>query len=532
MLAWISALPGIMATNFELKPNEHFVSSINEYPFDWREMFISEVIVIPDTDNQGIIEAKALVNRLTEEFDLQRRLVSMARHPIGLKKSQIANGWDDFDPLPRGMTYPERLAQILDAPPFETREVILVHPDQMVDAANAVEQALIDDGDYYERGGDITIVGKPPTIIKDGKRGKLGDRFINQDQLERAGQRMYPQEEYGVFEALGRVARFEEPDKKGKPRSVPPPMPIVKMLMARKGRLRLPRLVAVLDHPTITADGELLTKPGYDAETGLYLDFKDGDYPDILDQPTKADAMEALEILLDLCPEFPFVTKADRSVYLAFLLTSVSRTALKSAFAFGFSSPKARTGKSMLVDSGSALSCGGTASVINWTKSDTENDNCLDMALLAGSLNIAVDNVDCVINAARLASILTQREIKVRTFHTKKFNEVPCVATISFTGPRLRSHRRSSATLSEVFAERDATGRSYATSLASTPWSKSPPTVASSSRPRMTILRAYVVAGRPKVPHMRVGSFEGWCDWIGASLLGSARSIRARRKTN
>ena len=90
----------------------------------------------------------------------------------------------------------------------------------------------------------------------------MGDHIINEDQMERAGQRIYPQEEYGVLEALSRVARFEKLDRSGKPQPIAPPMDIVKMVMARKGRLKLPSLRAVLNRPTIRRDGTLLTTPG------------------------------------------------------------------------------------------------------------------------------------------------------------------------------------------------------------------------------------------------------------------------------
>lgn len=396
---------------------------------------------------------------------------------------------------------------------------ILVDPDHMHDAADDAEQALIDDGNYFERGGDIVIVGKPPTVIKDGARGKMGDHIINEDQMERAGQRIYPQEEYGVLEALSRVARFEKLDRSGKPQPIAPPMDIVKMVMARKGRLKLPSLRAVLNRPTIRRDGTLLTTPGYDAETELFLDFDPSDFPDIKVNPTKDDALEALEILKGLCPEFPFVTPADKSVYLAFLLTGVSRTALKAAFAFLFDTPKARTGKSMLVDSGNMISSGETASVINWSPKESENEARLDTALLAGAPNIAIDNVDCLIKLARLASLLTQRNVEVRIFHSQKGKTVPSIATFSFNGNNTeitddlaqrvlkcslnaecdRPELRVFVSVNPVEQVRADRGRFVMTAL--------------------TILRAYRVAGSPEVPHMRIGGFEEWCDWISAALV-------------
>jgi hypothetical protein len=440
VLAWISGLAGIMATNFELRPDEHFVSPINEYQFDWREFFIDKVIVIPDSDNQGMIEAKALVRRLTEEFGLSRHKVDMARHPIGLKKSQIEDGWDDHDPLPHGVTPRDRLVQILNAPPFETRECVLVHPDQMVEAANQVEQALIDDGRYYQHGGDLAVVGAPPVIVaKRGRRKKKDDgRVIGKNQMERAGQRIYGQSEYGVYEAFGRCCRFEEPDKKGKLYPIPPPMPIVKMVMARGESLKLPLLRAVLDRPAIRGDGELMLTPGYDPETGLFLAFDPKDFPTIPDKPSKEDALEALATLKELCPEFPFVTPADKSVYLAYLLTSVSRTAFSAAPGFGFSATKPRTGKSKLSSSGHMISNGETTSVITWSPKEEENETRLDTALLAGVSDMGIDNINVVVQSAKLCSVLTEEKLTIRVFHTQKRKEMPSVALISLNANNLQ----------------------------------------------------------------------------------------------
>jgi hypothetical protein len=518
-MAWLSGLPGVKKTNFELRPDDYFVALWNEWKCEWDGKIIDRVIIIPDSDNQGTIEAKALGRRLIDDYDLPSAKMCKAARVPNLKRAQIEEGWDDNDDLPLGVTPRQRLDQILDAELFEARPRVLVDPDHMFDAVNATEQALIDDGGYYERAGDIVIIGKPPTIIKNAKRGKMSDHVINEDQMERAGQRIYTQEEYGVLEAMSRCACFEKPDKKSKAQPIAPPMDIAKMLMARKGRMKLPPLRAVLNRPTIDSDGMLMMTPGYDSETGLYLDFKPSDFPTIPDNPSKDDALEALAILKGLCPDFPFVTPADKSVYLAFLLTGVARTALMAAFAFLFASPKARTGKSMLVDSGNLISSGETASVINWSQKENENEARIDTALMAGSPSIAIDNVDCIIKLARLASLLTQQNVEVRIYHTQKGKTVPSIATFSFNGnnPEITDDLAQRILKCSLNAECDRPELRTFNSI-------NPVEQVRADRGKfvmaaLTTLRAYRVAGSPKVPHMRIGGFEGWCDWVGAALV-------------
>jgi hypothetical protein len=520
VLAWISALPGIMATNFELRPDDYFVSAINDYKFDWRENFIDRVIVIPDSDNQGMIEAKALVNRLTEEFGLPRCKVDMARHPPGLKKSQIEAGWDDHDPLPRGVTPQDRLAQIFDAKPFETRETILVHPDHMHEAADAVERAMIDAGDYYQHGGEVATIGAPPVIVaKRGRRKKDDGRVIGKNQMERAGQRIYPKSEHGVMEAMSRVARYEEPDRKGKLHAIPPPMSVAKMLMARGDGLKLPLLKTVLDRPTINAEGELMLTPGYDAETGLFLAFDPSDFPTIPDKPTKDDARDGLEILKGLCPEFPFVTPADRSVYLSYLLTGVSRTALSAAPGYGFTATKPRTGKSKLSNSGHMIASGETTSVVTWSPKEEENETRLDTALLAGVSNLAVDNINVVVQSAKLCSMTTEERLTVRVFHTQKKKEMPSVALISLNGNNLQFAGELAKRILRCSLDADVDKPELRVFTSVDPVEQIREDRGKFVMAALTILRAFVVAGYPVAPPTPWGGFEDWNRWVRAALI-------------
>ena len=76
--------------------------------------------------------------------------------------------------------------------------------------------------------------------------------------------------------------------------------------------------------------GSLLTRPGYDPETGFFL-FKPPTIPAIPGMPGRADALAALRLLLDLLQEFPFSDEASRSVALSLVLSLVLRPALHPA---------------------------------------------------------------------------------------------------------------------------------------------------------------------------------------------------------
>jgi hypothetical protein len=60
----------------------------------------------------------------------------------------------------------------------------------------------------------------------------------------------------------------------------------------------------------------------------------------------------------ELIATFPFVTKADRSVALSAMLTTLDRHAMATAPLHAFTSPAADTGKSLLVDIAATLATG------------------------------------------------------------------------------------------------------------------------------------------------------------------------------
>ena len=53
-------------------------------------------------------------------------------------------------------------------------------------------------------------------------------------------------------------------------------------------------------------------------------------FPPIPENPTREDALAALEILLELLSEFPFVDEASRSVAISAILTAVGGVALST----------------------------------------------------------------------------------------------------------------------------------------------------------------------------------------------------------
>jgi putative DNA primase/helicase len=106
-------------------------------------------------------------------------------------------------------------------------------------------------------------------------------------------------------------------------------------------------------------DGSILSEPGYDAATQLYLAPGPGiKLPDIACKPTFDDAHDALYALEELFVEFPFVDEVDRSVALSALITPVIRSAIDVAPMHAISAPIYGSGKSFLMNTASAIATG------------------------------------------------------------------------------------------------------------------------------------------------------------------------------
>ena len=135
-----------------------------------------------------------------------------------------------------------------------------------------------------------------------------------------------------------------------------PPLRHVRVILASERRWRFPHVSGVITTPTLRPDGSLLTEPGYDPETELYL--QPGlQLPPIPEHPTKDQALAALNLLIDLLSEFSFKRiggeherRLNRSVALSGQLTPLVRGSLPTAPMHLIAAHMAGTGKSYLVD--------------------------------------------------------------------------------------------------------------------------------------------------------------------------------------
>ncbi len=315
---------------------------------------------------------------------------------------------------PRGAREPE-----ID----DGRTIVRVVAGRPAEAADTVEMALLAaDVPIYARSKHLV---RPVMDAVDTGRGRRTTvaRF----------REMCPA---SLMDDVSRVVRFQRFDARANDFvNINPPNEVLAILLSRDGKWALPPVAGPITTPTIRPDGSILSAPGYDPATRLYLTL-DPDFrmPPIPDHPTRADAERALALLDDLLSGFPFKTPNDRAVALSGILTAVLRGTIPAAPLHAIKAHSAGTGKSCLVDIAATISTGRACAPIALGKTEEETEKRLDALLLSGQAFISIDNVNGQLGGNRLCQITSQTLVGARPLGKSEIVTVECRAVVFANG--------------------------------------------------------------------------------------------------
>jgi hypothetical protein len=370
---------------------------------------------------------------------------------------------------------------------------------------DAAEEALLNTGlDVYQRGATIVRPGVVRVAVSDS-------RSVGTRRLVEVGDR-------ALVELMTLTADWEKFDGRSQDWvRTDAPLNVAATYLQRQGHWRLRVLTGLINAPTLRADGSILAEPGYDAATGLLLETGGAQYPAIPDCPSRDEAASALGLLRALIAEFPFVGPVDQAVAISALLTAAIRRSLPTAPLHGFTAPTAGSGKSKLVDLATQIATGREASVIAQGRTEEELEKRLGAMLLAGDQVIAIDNCETPLGGEFLCQMLTQRMVRARILGRSEAPELPASTMVTATGNNLTligdMTRRAVLCRLDPNCERPELRR----------FAVDPVAQVAADRPRyliaaLTVLRAYHVAGRPKMAEP-LGSFSEWSGWVRSALL-------------
>lgn len=400
---------------------------------------------------------------------------------------------------------------------------------------DAAISALAHDGGLYQRTDTLVHVAR--LADEDVKHSGVRVRAA-------AGTpRVYPATAANLVERLSRCSRWEHfvaSRKKdaapgdGEWRQTHPPPRVVAAVLDRRAWSGIPTLVGVAETPVLRADGSILDRPGFDEATG-YLYLPSETFDQVPASPTRADAVAALAALDEVFCDFPYAAATHRAVPIAAMLTLLARPAIAGAVpAFAFDASTPGSGKTHQTNACAVIVTGRTASMASWPRVAEEQEKVLGAIALQGDGLVCFDNQPAGVpfGGPALDRCLTCIEtVQLRVLGKSEAPVMPWRTVVFVSGNNLQlggdTPRRVLVARLEPADERpeERTGFRHPRLLE---WVKA-------ERHRLvpaalTILRAYVVAGRPPMGLVSWGGFEPWVELVASAIVwaGGANVLDAR----
>ncbi len=367
---------------------------------------------------------------------------------------------------------------------------------RVVDAA---ERELAELGRYYQRGGLIV------TVVTDPGTGETRVQEVSQPALVRA---------------LAGTATWERLDARAKDWvRVDPPARHALVLHDSSSYRHLPVLNGLARQPYLREEGSLMAVAGFDAATGMFGVFDARKFM-VPDAPSRVDAEAALSLLTDTLAEFSFAAESDRSAALVAILTAAIRPSLANAPMFHVRAHMVGSGKSYLCELITAFATPQRGTPTTFPADDEECRKLLLAELLRAPAVVEFDNLtgDLVAHkslctaltsqflAGRILGVSKTATVSTRALFLSSGNNVGpvqdmtrrCITIRLDPGveiPAARAFRRPDL-VREVLRER---GRFVSAAL--------------------TVVRAWVHAGRPQQECRSLAGFGDWSDLCRQPLL-------------
>lgn len=317
---------------------------------------------------------------------------------------------------------------------------------------------------------------------------------------------------------MDRVARFRKITKQA---NVPcaPPRDVVDDLYAL-GEWPFPPLEGISQMPVVRPDGSVLTVAGYDDITRLLYVPTGLRVPTIPAEPTEEERAKALAVLDDLLRDFPLADDPDYANALAAMLTPVLRPMIRGCTPMGVvSKPQPGVGATLLSNVIATIATGRPGATLAAPRDDDAWRKRITSLLYDGYTIIIIDNVEGRLYAPSLGAVLTSELWGDRLLGKTKMLTLPQRASWFATG-------------NNVQLGGDLPRRCYWVTMENEearPWLRT-----GFTHPQLlewvqdhrgtiiasiiTLMRAWVIAGRPKGDAPVLGSFQDWARTIGGIL--------------
>lgn len=252
----------------------------------------------------------------------------------------------------------------------------------------------------------MVAANRPPSTFF---RGSAPTRIVRSESGRPSAEVLKPD---SMRHLLSNVADWLEPGSTddSPPRNVAPPVFVAKDLLVREWS-ELPPLTGLISAPCLRPDGSLLTEPGWDEATGLWLDpHSELAMAVIPDQPTDTELADAAHWIVDeLLDEFPFADQPSRANAVALVLTISLRPAIPGLVPLALlNAPVAGSGKTLLINTATQIATGRQAALTAAPSGDDDElRKRITSLLIAGEPVAVFDNVKARLTSSVLAQALT-----------------------------------------------------------------------------------------------------------------------------
>ncbi|MEV0618563.1 hypothetical protein AB0I81_34910 [Nonomuraea sp. NPDC050404] len=279
----------------------------------------------------------------------------------------------------------------------------------------------------------------------------------------------------------------------------------------QEGTPHLRTLRGVTHTPTMRPDGSVIDQPGYDLDTGvLYLPGPGLDVLPVPSAPTPAETKMAVELIVSIVAEFPFVEEHHRANWYGALFTPILRAIYPSPYpVFVIDAPAPGSGKSYLANilrtvHGGILRAG-------WPQDDAElTKGILGILMHTTAPVVTFDNVRGRVRSAKFEALLTSAKFSERILGANRDGAAP-------------NDRLWTITANNAEIDGDLARRVYWITIDPrvprpqdrTRFSLDLKTWVPANRGRiiqalLIIVRAWVLAGSPKGPPKRGDDYARW----------------------
>lgn len=402
--------------------------------------------------------------------------------------------------------HPER------APHADAPEIVIGKDEFRVNAQAC--QALGREHDIYQRGGVLTHVvvqHEEPEAVAVVRRpvGSVSVRELAKPLLR---------------ERLTRCASWVKIVQRDSDECrVPahPPGWAIDAVYARADWPSVPRLEAVVPHPVLLADGTILDRSGYHSASGLLVCLPPGLTVNVPDRPSRADVAAAVADLMDVIHDFPFETPGHRSAWFASLLTPLAWFAFTGPAPLFLIDGNVRgVGKGLLADVVALIVTGRPFPRMSYTNDREELRKKITTLAVEGERLVLLDNLAGAVGNDVLDMALTSDTWKDRLLGGNRIYNGPLNVMWVGTGNNVQfeadTARRVLQTRLETADERPEMKEGFRyPDLRAHILSIRGKLLAAA----LTILRGWIVAGRPTHKLPPWGSFEQWSNVVREAVV-------------